>query len=56
MGLTYTVVDLVQRVLFNEIILRESDGFKELWDIDFPPENLSTRRRNAEFGWINKPD
>jgi hypothetical protein len=35
-GLSYGFVDVVQRVSFNEITLRESDGFRELWDVDFP--------------------
>jgi hypothetical protein len=55
-GITYTTVAGVQRVLFDEKKLRESDGFGELWDIDFPLENLSARRRASEFGWINRPE
>jgi hypothetical protein len=41
---------------FDEVMLHESGGFRELWDIDidFAVENLSTRRRNARFGWIKK--
>jgi hypothetical protein len=46
----YNIVDAVQRVSFSEIILQESNGVRELWDIDFPVENLSIRRRNAKFG------
>jgi hypothetical protein len=49
-GLIYNIVDGIQRASFDEIILRESDGFRELWDIDFPVENLSTRRQNARVG------
>jgi hypothetical protein len=52
----YGMVDGVQRLSFNEITLRESEKFRELWDIDFPLENLSVRRRNARFGWVNKPN
>jgi hypothetical protein len=55
-GITYTTVAGVQRVLFGEKKLRDSDGSRELWDIDFPLENLSARRRVSEFGWINKPE
>jgi hypothetical protein len=50
------MVDGVQRLSFNEITLRESEGFKELWDMDFPLENLSVRRRNARFKWVNRPN
>jgi hypothetical protein len=55
-GITYTTVALVQRVLFDEKKLRESDGFRELSDVDFPLGNLSARRRVSEFGWINRPE
>jgi hypothetical protein len=42
------------RLLFNEERLRQSEGFRELWSIDFPLDQLSSRRRNTRFGWINK--
>jgi hypothetical protein len=32
-GLIYHIVDGIQRVSFDEIILRESGGFRELWDM-----------------------
>jgi hypothetical protein len=48
--------DGLERVSFSAIILRESDGFKELWDIDFPVENFSIQHRNAKFGWITRPE
>jgi hypothetical protein len=38
------------RLLFNEEKLRESTGFRELWSIDFPLDQLSVRRRNTKFG------
>jgi hypothetical protein len=44
------------RLLFNEEKLRESAGFRELWSIDFPLDQVSTRRRAAKFGWINRPE
>jgi hypothetical protein len=53
-GLIYNIVDGIQRVSFDEIILRESGGLRELWDIDFPVENLSTRCQNVRFEWINR--
>jgi hypothetical protein len=44
------MVNGVQRLSFNKITLRESEGFRELRDMDFPLENLSVRHRNARFG------
>jgi hypothetical protein len=51
----YGMVGDVQRLSFNEITLRESEELRELWDTDLPLENLSVRRRNAGFEWINRP-
>jgi hypothetical protein len=46
------------RLLFNEQKLRQTEGFRELWSIDFPLDQLSSRRQkqNARFGWINKQE
>jgi hypothetical protein len=44
------------QLLFHEEKLRQSEGFRELWFIDFPLNQLSSQRQsqNARFGWINK--
>jgi hypothetical protein len=55
-GIIDGIVAGVQRVSFSEITRRESEGFRELWDMDFPLENLSVRPRTAPFGWINRPE
>jgi hypothetical protein len=55
-GVKYSVVYEVQRVSSDEMTLRESDGFKELWDITFPVGNLSPRRQSCKFGCIKEPD
>ena len=34
--------------------IENSKIFKEVWDINYPEERLSTRRRNAKRGWINQ--
>jgi hypothetical protein len=44
------------RLLFNEEKLRQSEGFRELWSIHFPCDQLSSRRQNARFDWINKQE
>jgi hypothetical protein len=56
MGLLFHDIDDVRRVLFDEISLRQSQGFQELWMIDDPVQKLSVRPRNAKVGWINKPE
>jgi hypothetical protein len=55
-GLISSIVDGIQHLSFDERILRESGGFRELWEIDFGVENLLMRRPNARFGWINTPE
>jgi hypothetical protein len=44
------------RLLFNEEKLRQSEGFRELWLIDFPLDQLSSRRQNTRSGWISKQE
>jgi hypothetical protein len=36
--------------------LRQNEGFRELWSIDLPLDQLSSRRQSARFGWINKQE
>jgi hypothetical protein len=42
------------QLLFNEEKLRQSEGFRELWSLGFPLDQLSSLRHNARFNWINK--
>jgi hypothetical protein len=44
------------RLLFNEEKLRQSEGFGELWSIDFSLDQRSSPRQNARFDWINKQE
>jgi hypothetical protein len=52
---SYDITETPYRLLFDEQKLRQSRGFVELWDRNKRLESLSTRRRQAKFGWINKP-
>jgi hypothetical protein len=56
LGLTYDIRQTPYSLLFNERKLRESVGFRELWDRDYPMSLLSTRRQNAKFGWVNEEE
>jgi hypothetical protein len=40
-------------VTFHEERLRETDGFGETWDVDFPMEGLSWRRQESSYGFMN---
>jgi hypothetical protein len=44
------------RLLFKEEKLRQSADFRELRSIEFPLDQLSSRRQNARFEWINKQE
>jgi hypothetical protein len=54
LGLEFDTRSEPYSLSFNEEKLRESAGFRALWSIDFPLDQLSTRRRDASFGWINQ--
>jgi hypothetical protein len=43
-------------LLFDEEKFKQSRGFMELSVHDMLLESLSTRRQQAKFGWINKPE
>jgi hypothetical protein len=55
-GVKYSVVDGIQRVSFDQMTLRESEGLKEPWEIDFFLGNLSPRRQICRLGWINESE
>jgi hypothetical protein len=55
-GFTYGIEQNPSGLLFEEEKLRQSSGFVELWERDTPLESLSKQRREAKFGWINKPE
>jgi hypothetical protein len=43
------------QLLLNEEKLRQPARFRELQLIDFPLDELLSRRHNPRFGWIKKP-
>jgi hypothetical protein len=56
LGLDYDTKREPSRLLFNEEKLRGSGGFRSLWPLDSPLDQLSDRRRAARFRWINGPE
>lgn len=53
-GFTIDTSKNPHRLIFDENLLKDNPGFKELWDANIPIEMLSTRRRNHKFGWLNE--
>jgi len=54
-GFNFNVSVEPYTLLFDEKKLVESHGFGELWVRDVLLENLSRRRREIKFDWINPP-
>jgi hypothetical protein len=52
----YSVVDGFHPVSFDEMTLRESEVFKQVWDIDVAMGNLSPKRQSRKIRWINEPE
>jgi hypothetical protein len=53
-GLQYDIETSQYVLRFDEDLLRQSPMFTSLWQRDSSLEKLLQRRRNAEFGWVNK--
>jgi hypothetical protein len=56
LGLDFDTRRELSRLLFDEEKLRGRVGLQELWCIDFPLDQLSDRRRAAQFEWIKGPE
>ena len=55
LGFEYDVSHTPYTLLFREEKLHGSRGFREIWEADYPLDQLSKRRREPRYGWIN-PD
>jgi hypothetical protein len=53
---SYDITQNLYGLLFDEEKFRQSRGFLEVPARDTSLESLSTRHRQAKFGWINKPE
>jgi hypothetical protein len=40
-------------ITFHEERLRQMEGFREIWDTDFPIEDCSRRRQESSYGFVN---
>jgi hypothetical protein len=54
LGLIYDIDTIPDVLFFDEHVLRQSPRFISRWERDYRVEELSQRRQNATFGWINK--
>jgi hypothetical protein len=56
LGLEFDLTQTPYTLLFREEKLRQSQGFREMWEADDHLDQLSKRRREARYGWINQDE
>jgi hypothetical protein len=56
LGLEFNITQIPYPLLFREDKLRRSQGFQEIWEANYPLDQLSERRREARYGWINQDE
>ena len=53
-GISTDLNEDIRRIIFDEEKVRYSFEFSEIWNINFDKSNLSQRRLNTNWGFINK--
>lgn len=53
-GFEYYKKNKLNYLKLNRQIIENSPSFQELWEINYPEEKLSTRRKNSKRGWLNE--
>jgi hypothetical protein len=56
LGFEFNISETPYTLLFREEKLRQSHGFREIREVDYPVDKLSKRRREARYGWINQDE
>jgi hypothetical protein len=56
LGFEFNIAKSPYTLLLREEKLRGSQAFREIWDADYPLDQLSKRRREARYGWINQDE
>jgi hypothetical protein len=56
LGLEFNITQTPDTLLFREDKLRLSQGFQGIWEANHPLDQLSKRRREARYGWINQDE
>jgi hypothetical protein len=55
-GLEFNNPQTLYTFLFREDKLRRSQGFQEIWKANYSLDQLSKRRLEAQYGWINQDE
>lgn len=53
-GFEYYKKNKLNYLKLNRQKIENSPSFQELWEINYPEEKLSTRRKNSKRGWLNE--
>jgi hypothetical protein len=56
LGFEFNIAKSPYTLLLWEEKLRGTQGFREIWDADYPLDQLSKRRREARSGWIHQDE
>jgi hypothetical protein len=54
LGLEFNVIQTRPTLLFREDKLRRSQRFQDIWEANYPLDQLSKRRREGRYGRINQ--
>jgi hypothetical protein len=55
-GLEFNITQTPYTLLFREDTLRRSQRFQEIWETNYPLNQLSKRRREAQYGCFNQDE
>jgi hypothetical protein len=56
LGLEFNLTQTPYPLLFREDKLRRSQRLQEIWKANYPLDQLSKRRQEARYGWINQDE
>jgi hypothetical protein len=56
LGPEFNITQTPSKLLFREDKLRRSLGFQEIWEANYPLNQLSKRRQEARYAWINQEE
>jgi hypothetical protein len=56
LGLDFNITQTPYTLLSREDMLGQSQGFQEIWEAYYPLNQLSKRRQEARYGWINQDE
>jgi hypothetical protein len=56
LGFAFNIPQTLYTLLFRKDKLPRNQRFQEIWEANCPLDQLSKRRREAQYGWINQDE